>query len=178
MAFRGFGFQALGAASQPLISTTLSAAFAVTPDPHTGRTDPGSQASTVTAAVASSANFLNGDKIWVGPAAGPFDQGQVYGIPDATHIQIKGLTGPHASGEFVALGGNFSSIYVLAGGATIFLGSDHTVAVGSATLFRQLLTTTFWEVGASGSGNMYGTGSIWISGTTGAAAYLVSVDTI
>lgn len=177
MSIRGFGSQTLTGTAQPLLGTTLTAGLLITPDQYTGTLDPRSNQSITTATVASSSNFTKGDRVLVGVAAGPFDQGEVVGVIDATHIQITKLSKPHATGELVILSIQSQAISLLSGTGTLYIGGDSTVSSTSKTLAWSLLTGQSYDWGRSGAGNLLGTGSIWVQGTA-ADSYLVMLVTV
>ena len=95
MSPRGFGIQTLtGATAQPAFGTTLSAAITnITTDPYTGTTDPRSQPSTSQAVVVNANFFRVGDRVNIGPAAGPYDWAKITkitaGTPPAATLRFK-----------------------------------------------------------------------------------------
>lgn len=177
MSIRGFGPQTVTGTPQPLFATTLSAAFVVTPDPHTGLTDARSQPSSVLAVVASSTNFRVSDRIMLGAAGGPYDWGKIVAIPDSTHVRIQGLQTPsHASGEWLILAIDCAQVEITAGANTLYIGEDNTVGAASVTLFKKLLTGAIYQTPAV-SANLFGTSHYWVLGTA-VDTYLANITTI
>jgi hypothetical protein len=178
MAIRGFGVQTVTGTPQPLFGTTLTAAFNVTPDSHTGLTDPRSQPSSVLAAVTSSTNFRISDRVMLGAAGGPYDWGKIVAIPDATHVRIQGLsTVHHASGEWLFLAIDCAHIEITANASTLYIGEDNTVGAGSATLYKILLPGGIYTTPSGVEGNMFGTSHYWVLGTA-ADTFLPNLTTI
>lgn len=177
MPIRGIGVQTVTGTPQPAFATTLTAAIRVTPDPHTGMTDPRSQQSTVNAPVVASNIFRVGDKIMLGPAGGPYDWGKIYNIPDATHVLIQGLSTPlHASGEWLILAVDCARVKIRANASQLYIGEDNTVGVASLTLFDYLLPGESYDT-ASAGGNVYGTSHYWLLGTA-ADTFIANLTTI
>src|ERR1700742_299716 len=93
------GVQTVGAASQPVFGTTLTAASTFSVDRFKGGNRPGTTTPPITLVVTSSVGFNVGDRVQVGPKGnfttanrGSLDHGTVASIVDATHITAQGLT--------------------------------------------------------------------------------------
>jgi hypothetical protein len=188
MAYRGFGVQTLTAATaQPVFGTTLTSAISVlTTDPHTGRTDPASQASIASAVVTSTQFFRVGDRVAVGPAAGPYDWARVTaitaGTPPAGTLTLKGLTATHANGQYVILSIPCAGIGIqpISVTASMYVGEDSTVSATSATLIYAfpILTTVgvaYFSGFAAPAGNTLDTPHLWIIGANSSDKYLPSI---
>jgi hypothetical protein len=179
MAFRGYGIQSVTAATaQPVFGTTLSAAFAVTPDMYSGTTDPRSQPSTAQAVVVNAQFFRVGDRVNVGPAAGPWDWARITkitaGTPPAATLTLQGLASSHASGQYVILAIPCASITIQPIKITtyMYVGEDSTVSASSATLIYSFPVSATVGTPFSGntapSANTLDTQHLWIvSGGTG-----------
>lgn len=178
MAIRGFGPQTVTGTPQPMFGTTITTAFNVTPDPHTGLTDPRSQPSTVTAVVAASSNFRVNDRAMLGAAGGPYDWCKVTAIPDATHVTISGLQTPnHTAGEWLILAIDCAHIECTANASTLYIGEDNTVGATSKTLYKVLLPGGVYSTPQGVDGNMFGTSHYWVLGTA-ADTFLPNLTTI
>lgn len=186
MALRGFGVQSLTASTAtPVFGTTTTSAIVLTPDRHTGRTDPGSQSSTSTVTVTSTQFFRVGDRVAVGPAAGPWDTAWVTaitaGTPPAGTLALKGLTSPHPTAQYVILNIACAGITVqpISVTASLYLGEDSTVSATSATLIFAFPILTTVGVAFYGNtapaGNLLDTPHLWIIGGTTGDKYLPSI---
>lgn len=178
MAIRGFGNQTVTGTPQPAFGTTLTTTFMVTPDSHTGLTDPRSQPSSVLAAVADSFIFRISDRMMIGAAGGPYDWGKIVAIPDATHVRIQGLsTARHVAGEWLILAVDCAHVEINANASTLYIGEDNTVGAASKTLYKVLLPGAPYSTPSSADGNMFGTSHYWVLGTA-ADTFLPNLTTI
>lgn len=179
MAIRPFGFQTLTGSPQPAFGSKVATAFVVTPDAHTGNTDPRSQGSksTIVVTAGTGTNFRAGDKIMVGPQAGPFDYGKVTAVATDT-LTVQGLTASHATGEFVVLGIDAAEIFIQAVTNTLYIGTYQlTAATTSPYIYRALLAGQVYNPGSSNVGSVKGTSAYWVYGT-GADTFLPGLDTV
>lgn len=177
MPARGFSIQTLTGSAVPVFGTTLAAALVVTPDAHTGNTQPASQRSSATATLTAGI-LRKGDRVLVGTAAeivaGTCDSasvGNVSGLANVT-AQLQGLTRSHGSGDLVVLAMSVAALQVLAvtlaSTDVIYLGEDNTAASNSATLIDVLGATNLaWRLGPSAVGNVFDTQHLWVNGTSG-----------
>lgn len=181
MAIRPYGgVQAIGAASQPVFGTTLTAATTPSTDVFTGTNSPGTSPPPITLTVASSVGLKVDDRVLVGPKANftpanakSLDQGTIASIVDATHITVQGLLQAHASGDFLVLNETASFVQVLpvAAAAVIYLGNASTVAAADSSVFDVIAPVTgaqptYWHQSfTTGLGNSYMTSEYWIAGT-------------
>lgn len=173
MAIRTFaGVQAIGAASQPVFGTTMNGDGILTPDPHTLKTGPASQASSTKIPVVSTKGFRVGDRVLVAPKAnfvfqGSRDQGTVDLVdPGGAFLIVLGLLIPHATGEYVVLNEDAMTVRVqpVAMAVGYYLGTDSTVAAADQSVF---------SVGSPGQiydspptiADTLKTSEFWISGT-------------
>lgn len=187
MALRGFGIQSLTAnTAQPVFGTQLTAAItAVTADRHSGTTDPRSQASTSSAVVTSTQFFRVGDRVLVGPAAGPWDGATVTsitaGTPPAGTLGLKGLTKTHLATDYVILAISCAGVTIqpIKVTASMYIGEDSTVSATSATLIYSFAVASAAGVPFQGNvapaGNTLDTQHLWIVAGTTADTYLPSI---
>lgn len=179
MAIRPFGFQTVTGAPQPAFGSKVATAFNVTPDAHTGQTDPRSQGSYSKVAVTTGqgTNFRIGDNIQIGAQGGPYDRGKVVAILTDT-LTVQGLTTSHAAGEFIIIGINTGEISIQANASTLYIGTDAmTASTTSPGIYRFLLPGQLYNPGSSNVGSVKGTSAYWIWGTL-SDSFLPGLDTV
>jgi hypothetical protein len=178
MALRGFGYQTLTGAAQPLFGTSLSAAISPSPDPYTGRLDPGSQPSScILPLAAPSYLFRVGDHVAVGPTSSfvpvnqtpsfPPDGGTVQQVNlSASNILVTGLMRKHSAGEWVVLSLPCAQINIQNGNSpSLYLGEDSTVGAGSQTLIETCGPQGNITIGNPALGNMIESQHLWVEGS-------------
>lgn len=186
MGLRGFGTQTLTGSPQPLFGTTLSAAVLPSPDPNTGRLDPGSMpSSTVLPLAAPSYIFRVGDHVAIGPTSAflppnqnpsfPPDGGTVQQILSASSILVTGLLRKHSAAEWVVLAIPCAQINIQNGSGTIYLGEDSTVGVTSLTLIETATASGQITIGWPALGNMIETQHLWVEGSGTYLPYLMTI---
>lgn len=196
MSLRGFGNQTLGATAQPVFGTSLSAAATPSPDPYTGRLDPGSMnSSTLLLLNAPAYIFRQGDHVLIGTTASfqqnstiAPDGGTVQQVtPSASNILVTGLQRKHSASEWVILALPCASVGIQTpstnSGAQIYLGEDPSVGATSQSLIALILKGTQtppFTIPFNGAGvdaNEVETQRLWVSGTAG-DTFLPSMLTI
>ena len=166
MAIRGFtGIQTIGAASQPLFGTTISAVASFIPDQYSGNTTPGSNQSLFTCTLAVGAGFRKGD----------IDIGMILSINTGTGVTtIQGLNNTHAAGEYVLLHEDAAQVLIepRVNTGLIYIGSYSTVASNDASVFDVIPiwtgagTMPYYHQSVSGDRfNPFKTSEYWLSGT-------------
>lgn len=186
MAIRSFcGIQTLSGSAQPVFGTTASAAFTPPPDQF-GGLGPGSNQTQVSIPVVSSAGFIVGDQVVIGPAAAfkpgaattLGDVGTIKSIPDSTHLVVQGLTKAHASGEYVVLDEIVGNVRILpvtgTAGDLIYIGTAATVSASDSSVIDVLWIPAassppvYWHDSESiGGAQPLNTASYWVNGTNG-----------
>lgn len=177
MAIREFqGVQTIGAASQPVFGTTLTAASIFATDKHTGTNRPGTTTPPVPVVVASTLGMNVGDRVLVGPKANftrtnanLLDQGTIASVVDGTHLTVQGLTQNHASGEYLLLNECSSMVSVLPVtlSAAMYLGKSSTVSSTDSSVFAGGSPQSWANNPTTATGDSYQTSEFWISGTAG-----------
>ena len=181
MAIRGFtGIQTIGAASQPLFGTTISAVASFIPDQYSGNTTPGSNQSLFTCTLAVGAGFRKGDTVVVGPKAnfvyqGVLDVGFIQAINTGTGVAtIQGLSNAHAVGEYILLHEDAAQVFIepRVNTGLLYIGSYSTVASNDASVFDVIPiwtgagTMPYYHQSVSGDRfNPFKTSEYWLSGT-------------
>jgi len=183
MAIRPFGgIQTMGAASQPVFGSTLTADSTLHPDQFSGNVLPGSNPSLSYLTVASVLGFRIGDIVVVGlkasfivPAvANTLDTGNITAIdPVGKILTIQGLLRSHANGEYVVLNEAAASVVIVGVTATHvwYLGNASTVAANDPSVFDVIPglasgQPTYWHKSeTTGQSNSYNTSEFWITGT-------------
>jgi hypothetical protein len=182
MAIRGFnGIQTIGAASQPLFGTTISAVTSFIPDQYSGDTTPGSNQSLFTCTLASAVGFRKGDIVVVGPKAnfvyqGALDVGFVYAVNVGTGVvTIQGLSNPHIATEYVLLHADVAQVFIepVVTTGKLYVGSYSTVAAGDASVFDVIPVyggtgaMPYYHQTVSGDRfNPFKTSEYWLNGTS------------
>src|SRR5665213_1868945 len=171
MSLRGFGYQTLTGAAQPLFGTTLSAAVRPSPDPYTGRLDPGSMASSAFLYLSAPITlFRQGDHVMVGASNSfqqgsttPVDGGTVQAVNlSASNILVTGLQRNHSAGEYVILALPCSQINIQNGDSpTLYLGEDNTVGLTSTTLIETCDAQGNISIGSPALGDMIESQHLW-----------------
>lgn len=186
MALRGFGNLTLTGSPQPLLGFLTTAAIRPSPDPYTGRLDPGSQYSSCLVPLgANTVYFRVGDHVVIGasntflPAnqqpALPPDGGTVQQVNlSASNILVTGLMRNHASGEWCVLALPCAQVNIQNGAATLDLGEDSTVGPASTTLIETAAASGQITLGTPAIGNLIETQHLWVLGTV-SDTYLPSV---
>jgi hypothetical protein len=174
MALRGFGNQTLTGSAQALFGTTLQTDVSPSPDPYTGRLDPGSQNSSAYLTVSNPALFRSGDHVMVGAAASfnqgsttPVDGGAVQAVSlTASNLLVTGLQRKHSAGEWVILSLPGAQINIQNGNsANLYLGEDETVGPNSTTLIEVASAQGQITIGVPSYGNLIETQKLWVEGT-------------
>lgn len=184
MPARGFGFQTLSDAAQPVFGTTTSAAVVPTPDRNTGGLNPASNPSQTIVPVAENI-FRKGDHVAIGPAANftasntlGIDGGPVTAVNlSASNITVMGLTRNHASGEFVVLALVCAQVSIQNGAGLLNIGEYSDTASNSPSLIGQVQPTGIFTLGWPSSLNVLETTHLWVQGTA-ADTYLPYLLTI
>jgi hypothetical protein len=179
MALRGFGNQTLTGTPQPLFGWQLTAAIRPSPDPFTGRLDPGSQPSSCFVPLgANTQNFRVGDHVVIGASNSfipanqapplPYDGGTVQQVNlSASNILVSGLMRNHAASEWCILSLPVAQINIQNGASALLsLGEDSTVGPTSYTLIETCGTTGQITIGDPALGNMIETQKLWVLGTS------------
>ena len=176
------GVQTIGAASQPVFGTALTAAITPTVDPHTGTNRPGTTPPPVIISVTSTVGILEGDSVAVGPKGNfttanrsKLDHGVVASIISATQMSVNGLLQSHAAtGEYVVLDEVASTVHIIPVSTTaqIFLGTDSTVSGTDLFVFDVIAKVastaepTYWHQSLpAGRSDSYQTSQYWLDGT-------------
>ena len=180
MAIRPFGgIQTMGAASQPVFGTTLTADSTLHPDQFSGNVLPGSNPSLSYLTLASVTGFLLKDYIIVGAkgdfivpsAANKLDVGQITAIDSVNKIlTVQGLLRTHASGEYVLLNEAAAEVVIVGVAATHvwYLGNSSTVAANDPSVFDVIAALasgqpTYWHHSyPTGQSNSFNTSEFWI----------------
>ena len=178
MSLRGFGYQTLSGQPTPLFGWAVTSAFRPSPDPYTGRLDPGSmQSSALVPLGANTGYFRQGDHVVIGASntflpvnqVPPFppDGGTVQQVNlSASNILVTGLMRNHAAGEWCILSLPCAQINIQSGNApTLYLGEDSTVGAGSQTLIETCGPTGNITIGSPAMGNMIESQHLWVAGT-------------
>lgn len=190
MAIRTFaGIQTMGAASQPVFGTTISAVAGFAPDQWTGKVGPGNNDPIFYCTLTSGLGFLKGDRVVIGPKAnfitpaaiGGLDVGLIIAINNSTGVaQIQGLQKTHPTGEYVLLADAAQTVYIIPRVTTglLYVGTDNTVASADPSVFDVLPiyngtgVVPFWHESKGGTGmNAYNLNQYWINGTSGDTFY-------
>lgn len=177
-----FGIQTIGAASQPVFGTTLSAATKIAPDQFTGNTGPSSQPSISYLTLTNPIGFIPGYRIVVAPK-NHFEQYVSWGFQDSgtilsisgSVIKVQGLTMQHASGDYVLVAEDASEVEIvpIAASAIMYIGLYSTVSAIDPGVFDVIPALasgapTYWHQSREGTGgNTYKTSEFWIAGTNG-----------
>lgn len=164
------GVQAIGAASQPVFGTTLTAASVAS-----------SSGAPIAVTVTSTAGIKQNDRVLMGAKANftsanaaLLDQGTVASVVDGTHLTIQGLAQNHASTDYLVLNeeASFVAIVPVANTAVMYLGNASTVAAADASVFDVIAKVTvageptYWHTSpTTGLGDSYQTSEYWIAGT-------------
>ena len=175
-----FGIQIIGAASQPVFGSTLSANTTLQPDRFSGGVGPGSQPSISYLTLANPIGFIPGYRIVVAPKA-HFEQYASWGFQDGgtilsisgSVIKVQGLTGVHASGEYVVVAEDASEVEIvpIIANSLMYVGLYSTVAANDPGVFDVIPAyasgaPTYWHQSREGTGgNTYKTSEYWIAGT-------------
>ena len=177
MSLRGFGNQTLSGQPQPLFGWPVTAAFRPSPDPYTGRLDPGSQpSSTLVPVGANVVYFRQGDHVQIGASNTFLPANQVPPLPpdggtvqqvnlSASNILVTGLMRAHAANEWCILALPCAQVNIQNGAAEIYLGEDSTVGANSTTLIETASAQGQITVGWPALGNMIETQKLWVNGT-------------
>lgn len=171
-AFKYFTIATTGTA-QPLIGTTLTAAVNP-PGPSASQLAISDQLTTLP--VADSSMFLKGDWVELDSTGSAVEERcLVFAVPDATHIQVKGMQFAHASGAFVRLAVLVNDIYVQpADGNTVamFVGTSSALTTAGAFAIKKLIFTAsgtqpqeFYISRRAAGANPENIGQYWIVGT-------------
>jgi hypothetical protein len=186
MAIRPFGgVQTVGAASQPVFGTTLTAAV-VTPAQATAGNKFPATAPAVTIAVTSTAGFVQNDRVLVGPKANftvanraLLDTGTVSAVVDGTHLKVVGLTQNHASTDYVVLCEVCDHVAVIpvTNAGAIYLGTDSTVSSTDTSVFAGG-SPQYWATDnpTLGKGQGYQTDQYWLFGATPGDTFIARFD--
>ncbi len=177
MAIREFqGVQTVGAASQPVFGTTLTAASIFATDRFTGTNRPGTTTPPVPLVVASTLGMNVGDRVLIGLKANftranynLLDQGTVASIADATHLTVQGLTQNHAVGEYLVLNECASKVDVIpvSINAAMYLGKSSTVSPTDSSVFAGGSPQYWANNPTTATGDSYQTSEFWIYGAAG-----------
>lgn len=176
------GVATIGAASQPVFGTALTAAITPTVDPFTGTNKPGTNPPPVTISVTSTVGFLVDDSIQIGLKANfttanrsKLDHGVISAILSATQMQVKGLLQSHAgSGEYVVLDEVASAVHIIPVNTTaqMFIGTDSTVSGTDLFVFDAIsksastVQPTYWHDSLpTDNSDTFQTSQYWLSGT-------------
>lgn len=176
------GVQTVGAASQPIFGTALTAAVTPTVDPFTGTNRPGTTPPAVAVNVTSTVGMLVDDSVQVGPKGnfttanrGKLDHGVITAIISATQMLVRGLLQAHAAtGEYVVLDEVASAVHIIPVGATsvMYIGTDSTVSGTDLFVFdaisaeAALTQPTYWHDSLpTDNSDSYQTSQYWLSGT-------------
>ena len=172
------GVQTIGAASQPVFGTTLSAASTLMPDMFSGGTGPASQPSISKLTLTSVKGFIPGLRIavapknhFIAPPGGYQDCGTILSIAGSV-LTVQGLTAAHPSGDYVVIcevAADVEIIPVVTSGP-IYVGTYSTVSATDSSVFDVIPQLagdlTYWHQSRSGVGaNQYGTNEFWVFGT-------------
>jgi hypothetical protein len=171
MSVRAFKYFTLAGTAQPLIGTTLSAAVVPptnVPDITTALTN---------LPVADSSMFLNGDwAILDSTGAAGEERVQVFTVPDATHIQVKGMKFAHANGAFVRLAVLANDILIQpadGNAAPVYVGNSSALTTAGVAAIKKVVFVVagtqpqeFYISRRSGSSNPEDIGQYWIIGTS------------
>lgn len=187
MAIRPFGgVQTVGAASQPVFGTTLTAAV-TTPAQATAGNKPPASAPAQTIPVTSTAGFVQNDRILVGPKTnftaanrGKLDSGTIAAVVDATHLSVIGLAQNHASTDYVVLCETCDHVNVIPvtlNGA-IYLGTDSTVNATDSSVFAGGPPQYWYDNPTTGSSQGYQTDQYWLYGSTPGDTFIARLDQI
>lgn len=190
MSLRGFGNQTLTGSPQPLFGWPTTAAIRPSPDPYTGRLDPGSmQSSCIVPLGANVVYFRVGDHVQIGasntfiPANQtpplPPDGGTVQQVNlSASNILVSGLMRNHAAAEWCVLALPCAQINIQNGASpTLYLGEDSTVGPNSTTLIETTTVQGNIVIGNPAFANLIESQHLWVDGT-GAATILPYLLTI
>jgi hypothetical protein len=161
------GIVTLSGAAQPIFGTAVTAAVTPPPDEFSNQLGPGSNETQCTLVVTSTAGFLPGDVVAVGPTAAfkpglvavgsiP-DQGTVKKITDGTHMVVQGLKNAHAAtGEWCVLNVTVGNVHLqpVTLSAATYIANASTVAAGDPSVmdyFASAATTPidFESIGQS-----------------------------
>jgi hypothetical protein len=159
---------AAGGSPQPVFGTKLTAAAAASKNP-------------VTLVVADSSPFFVNEFAVLEPLASFPERQRVTAIPDSTHITVAALLFAHASGVYVALGAQLSSLYIQAKDGNVgalYIGNNPNLKKDTGSPAGQSLIVKLQVVGAGGqpfdfnstTSGITDAGSAsewWIDGTTG-----------
>ena len=143
------GVQTIGAASQPVFGTTLSAASTLVTDQFANQYL--SQASSANPSVSkvtlgSVSGFKTGDRVLIAPKAsfvdgGTRDGGTILSI-DTVHntMVVQGLLTVHANGDYIVINNDAAQVWVIPVALTgvAYLGVFETVASNDPSVFDRL----------------------------------------
>jgi hypothetical protein len=175
MALRGFGNLALTGVAQPLFGWQTTAAFRPSPDPFTGRLDPGSQNSSALVPLGANASyFRQGDHVVIG-ASNTFQQGNTMAYDggtvqqvnqSASNILVTGLQRNHSASEWCILALPCAEVNIQNGNSsTLYLGEDVTVGASSQTLIETCYATNLISIGSPALANCIDTQKLWVQGS-------------
>lgn len=187
MPIRTFGLETVGAASQPVFGTTLTAASKFSVDPYKGTNRPGTTTPPIAVVVTSTQGMLVGDRVAVGPK-GNFtaanrkllDQGTIAAISSSTVMTVQGLTQNHAIGEYLVLCETSDHVNVIpvTQVGSIYLGTDSTISATDASMFAGGPPQYWFDNPPTGSSQAYQTDQYWLFGTTPGDTFIGRFDQI
>jgi hypothetical protein len=179
------GIQTITGTPQPVFGTPVSAAFTPPPDPYLNNNSPAANQTQVTVTVTSTAGFLAGDVVAVGPTAafvpgvaagsGP-DMGTIKLVVDATHLIIQGLIKPHAAAEWVVLNETAGNVHIrpVVTAAVIYIGNSSTLAANNQYVMDVLpivaagAAPAYWfDAESIGQSQPFNLSQFWALGTAG-----------
>jgi hypothetical protein len=149
--------------------------------------------SPVTLTVDDSSVFQKGDYVnVVDPTTFATERGQVYSVPDATHIKVYGLKSPHPGGAYgtgawVANGSFAQSVYIQAkdgNTGALYIGTQPQMVKASGAFVISVLQLVAagsqpyeFSTSRQGLANAETLSQYWIDGTTG-DSYLPSIGEV
>lgn len=190
MAIRTFaGIQTVGAASQPVFGTTISAFASFVLDQQSGKVGPGNNDTISYLTLTSGLGFMKGDRVAVGVKAkfvtpavvGDLDMGTIIAINNSTGVcQIQGLLKQHIVGDYVVLADAAQAVYIIPRVTTglLYVGTDSSVAAGDPSVFDVIPVYSgtgavpYYHLSEGGVNvNLYNLNQYWVAGTSSDTFY-------